>query len=257
MHKSCSTLKNLDGISHGFFTRMGGVSDGIYGSLNCGYGSGDERGKVAENRARVAESLGAKTPDILTAYQVHSASAVIVESPFSPDNAPQADALVTRIPGIVLGVLTADCTPILLADPEARVIATAHAGWKGAVGGIIDGTLAAMQRLGADNKRVIATIGPCIAQASYEVGADFRATFLAENPENVRFFKESRSREGHFHFDLGGFVQQKLVQAGVARVEWLAYDTCADEAEFFSYRRTTLRGEGAYGRQVSAIMLQE
>lgn len=257
MHKSCSTLKTAKGVSHGFFTRAGGVSGGIYGSLNCGYGSGDERGKVAANRARVAKALGAKTPDILTAYQIHSPTAVIVGAPFTPDSAPQADALVTRTTGIVLGVLTADCTPVLLADPEARVIASAHAGWKSAVGGIIDNTLAAMHQLGADNSRIIATIGPCIAIESYEVSGDFRDRFLAESSTNAQFFLPSPVRKGHFHFDLGMYVQQKLVQAGVGRVEWMAHDTCANEAEFFSYRRATLRGEPAYGRQVSAIMLQE
>lgn len=242
---------------HGFFTRSGGVSDGIYGSLNCGYGSGDERGKVAANRRRVAEALGAKTNDILTCYQIHSPTAVTVEKAFAQEDTPQADALVTRTPGVVLGILTADCAPVLFADAKAGVIGAAHAGWKGAIGGVVENTLTAMGKLGAKKHDITATIGPCIAQASYEVGADFYDRFVAQSPDYKAFFAPSTRREGHFHFDLGGFVQQILVKAGVGRVEWLAHDTCAQEAEFFSYRRATLRSEPAYGRQVSAIMLRE
>jgi YfiH family protein len=237
-------------IAHGFFGRTGGVSTGIYASLNCGLGSGDDLAAVQENRDRVA---GRMKGDLVTLYQIHSDKAVSVTSPWH-DNRPEADAMVTATPGIVLGILTADCAPVLFADSAAGVIGAAHAGWKGALGGVVESTLAAMEALGAQRTRIAAAIGPCIAQNSYEVSADFRDHFLASQAGNDRFFILS-DRPQHFRFDLENYVVHRLEEAGVGAIEPLRSDTYAAEADFFSFRRTTHRGEPNYGRQISAIAL--
>ena len=224
-------------LAHGFFGRAGGVSDGIFASLNCGPGSGDERAKVMENRRRVSDALGGR---LLTLYQIHSAEAVTVAAPW--EQGPQADAMATNVPGLALGILTADCAPVLFADAEARVIGAAHAGWKGAAGGVTDAAIAAMESLGARRERIAAAIGPCISQANYETGPEFRERF------DAKFFAGR-------HFDLEAYVAERLAKAGIASVERLAACTYARENDFFSYRRATHRGESDYGRQVSAIML--
>lgn len=254
MFLTCPELSGHASIRHGFFTRRGGVSEGIYASLNCGPGSGDNLAHVAENRARVAAALHAPTYSLCTAYQIHSATAVIIDKPFSPDNIPQADALVTNTPGIALGILTADCLPILFSDPQARVIGAAHSGWKGAIGGVIEDTLDKMLSLGAQKTRIHATIGPAIAQASYEVGTEFYERFLAERPENNVFFAAS-AREGHYLFNLPAYAKARLAAAGITQINLLAHDTRLQENDFFSFRRATLAKEPAYGRQISAITL--
>ncbi|MBV9522624.1 MAG: peptidoglycan editing factor PgeF [Alphaproteobacteria bacterium] len=253
------TLGSLDeasGIRHGFFTRAGGVSDGLYRSLNCGFGSGDAPEKVSENRARAMAALGLAPERLVTCYQIHSAEVAILEEPWRRENNPRADALVTTRRGIALGILTADCVPVLLGDPEGGVIGAAHAGWKGALGGVLEATVAAMVRLGAAPSRIHAAIGPAIAQRSYEVGAEFPGPFLAADPGNARFFMPS-VREGRFMFDLGGYVEHRLRGAGIVTAERAACDTAAEEQRFFSYRRACLKGETDYGRGLSAIVLEE
>jgi len=244
-----------EGISHGFFTRQGGVSGGIYSALNCGLGSKDDPSLVRENRARVARTLGAERPEVLTLYQVHSTTALVVDKPFPPGQVPRADALVTRTPGLVIGALAADCTPVLFADPQARVIAAAHAGWRGALAGVLESTIETMVSLGAERRRIRAAIGPCINQSAYEVGPEFEAEFLNASPENTRFFvrpePHARSR-----FDLPGYVEHRLLQAGLDVVERRSLCTYENESLFFSYRRATHRKEpDDYGRQISAIVL--
>ncbi len=239
------------GVSHGFFTRQGGVSEGIYGSLNCGFGSADDHDRVAENRARVTKALP-PAEALVTMYQVHSPDVARVEDPWTPEAAPKADAMVTDRSGVALGVLTADCAPVLLADPEARVIGAAHAGWRGAVGGVVGAVVAAMTELGAAPARIHAAVGPTIGPASYEVGDDVRASFLAADPGNAVHFKVSGDR---WLLDLPGYVRRQLEAAGVGGPMVLSRDTLSDEAAFFSYRRTCKRGETDYGRQVSAIVL--
>jgi YfiH family protein len=246
------TANNLKhgGIAHGFFGRTGGVSTGIYDSLNCGPGSGDELAAVTQNRSRVAARM---TGELITLYQIHSDRTVVVLTSWN-ENRPQADAMVTATPGIALGILTADCAPVLFADPQARVIGAAHAGWKGALGGVIESALAAMETLGADRSRIAAAIGPCIAQDSYEVGAEFRERFAHVDSANGRFFRAS-DKADHFRFDLENYVVHRLAGAGLANVHALNADTYTREADFFSFRRTTHRGERNYGRQISAIAL--
>jgi YfiH family protein len=239
-------------VTHGFFGREGGVSGGIFDSLNCGFGSGDAREAVAENRARVAAALGAK--DLLTVYQTHSPHVEVVRTPWQPGAAPRADAMVSDQPGIALGILTADCAPVLFADTEAGVIGAAHAGWKGAFGGVLEATLDAMRTLGAEPARITAVIGPAISSASYEVGPEFYDRFIAEAADNARFFTAS-ARAGHHLFDLPGYVGGRLKRAGVSRVADIAACTYAKEQTYFSYRRTTHRREADYGRNVSAILL--
>jgi len=247
-------LAQLDGVQHRFFTRRGGVSEGLYSSLNCGYGSGDSPDNVKENRRRAAAEFALGETDLLTVHQIHSTDVLTVaDRRWTSPGAPKADALVTDRPGVVLGVLSADCAPVLFADPEARVIGAAHAGWKGALGGVTDTTLAAMEALGARRERVHAVIGPCIAGASYEVGPEFPAPFLAQDAANQRFFGPS-TRAGHFMFDLPGYLLQRLARAGVA-ASATGHDTRAGEDEFFSYRRNTLNGVRDYGRGLSAIAL--
>jgi hypothetical protein len=246
--------KNLQNASHGFFGRRGGVSNGIFASLNCGPGSGDERANVIENRKRVADTLSPNTP-LLTLYQIHSGNAVTVTAPWNIGDGPQADAMVTNVPNLALGILTADCAPVLFADPEAKVIGAAHAGWKGALDGVTDSTIAAMEALGAKRNRIAAAIGPCISQTNYEVGPEFRDRFLESDPAFARFFVPS-DRPDHFRFDLEGFVAQRLDAADLASVERLSTCTYAAEDDFFSFRRATHREEKDYGRQVSAIMVR-
>jgi len=248
------TLKALDGVRHGFFTREGGVSEGIFASLNCGFGSSDEAAKVAENRARIAASLGVPTDRLATCHQIHSAEAVIVETVWPREDNPRADGMATRTPGVALGILTADCAPVLFSDPASGVIGAAHAGWKGAVSGILEATVAAMERLGARRDRIGAGIGPCIAQDSYEVGPEFPAPFLAEDPANEAFFAPGH-REGRFQFDLTGYVAKRLRRMGLGTVQSANRDTAAEPQSFYSYRRMCLQGEADYGRQISAISL--
>ena len=252
------TAKPLDvlpHIRHGFFTREGGVSKGIYASLNCGYGSNDERDAVRENRARIASSLSVEREKLLTAYQIHSARVVEVTQPWTPEAAPEADAMVTAEPNIALGILTADCAPVLFADKEARVIGAAHAGWKGATGGVLEATINAMEKLGAKRQTIAAAVGPCISQEAYEVGPEFHAAFMNENPDNSRWFTPSE-KDAHFMFDLPGYVGERLAKAGIGTVALLGRCTYQDEKRFFSYRRTTHRQEDDYGRQISALMLR-
>ena len=249
-----ASLAALPGVRHAFFTREGGVSEGLYASLNCGLGSGDDKERVAENRARAVSHLGLSTGALATCYQVHSPTVVEATEPWARDAAPRADAMVTTRKGLALGILTADCAPILFADAEAGVIGAAHAGWRGAAFGVIEATLDAMQKHGARPERVAAAIGPCIGPSSYEVGPEFPAPFLADDPATQRFFRAA-AREGHWMFDLPGYVAWRLGRAGLARVERLPHDTAADEARFFSWRRTSLRGQKDYGRLLSAIAL--
>jgi YfiH family protein len=240
----------LDGIAHGFFTRQGGTSTGIYASLNCGFGSDDDGSNVAANRERVLAQLGMPGRPLVMVHQIHSATVVTVEQPWARSDNPRADAMVTNRPGLCLGILTADCVPLLFADPVAGVIGAAHAGWKGALGGVAEATIAAMCRLGAVPGRIAAAIGPAIQQASYEVGPEFHAGFA----ESARFFR-GPAPDGRYHFDLPGFVEARLAALGLARIGNTGLDTCADETRFFSYRRATVRREPDYGRQLSVIAL--
>ena len=241
------------GVRHGFFTRQGGVSQGIYASLNTGVGSKDDPAAVAENRRRIAEHLGGTPDDYAACYQIHSAIAHVAQSGWKGER-PEGDAAATAMPGVICAVLTADCAPILFADRKAGVVAAAHAGWKGALGGIIQATVDAMVGLGADPRRMVAVVGPCIAQESYEVGADYQHRFEAETPGSGRFFIPGQTPDKRM-FDLPGFVLWRLEQAGVADAAWTGHDTRADEALFFSNRRAFLAGEPDFGRLMSAISL--
>ena len=242
----------LGTIPHGFLGRRGGVSTGIHAGLNVGWGSDDERAAIAENRRRAVAAVlpGAA---LVTVHQVHSPDVVTVTAPWPDDARPKADALVTNRPGLLLGILTADCAPVLLADVEAGVIGAAHAGWRGALAGVTDSTIAAMEALGAKRERIAAAIGPCIAQTSYEVDDAFEARFVVADTFNARFFR--LGREGHAWFDLEGYVAMRLETAGVDTVEKLGLDTYADEPRFYSYRRATHRGEPGYGREIAVIGL--
>ena len=237
-------------VPHGFLGRRGGVSTGVHAGLNVGLGSDDDPTAIAENRRHAAEAVlpGGR---LVTVFQVHSADAVTVADPWDDAARPHADALVTDRPGLALGILTADCAPVLLADAEAGVVGAAHAGWKGAIGGVTDATLAAMEKRGARRERIAAAIGPCIARASYEVDDAFQHRFEAEDPANERFF--APGRDGHAQFDLEGYVAHRLAAAGVRTVEMMGLDTYADADRFYSFRRATLRGEPDYGRQISII----
>ena len=245
----------LTGIRHGFFTRHGGVSDGPYATLNGGLGSRDSATSVAENRARMADALGVKPHALLTAYQTHSPDVVIIDTPWSADARPRADAIVTRTPGLAVGVTTADCGPILFVEPVAGVIGAAHAGWRGALAGITDATVAAMKTLGARPEHIRVALGPMIRQQNYEVGPDLITRFAAD-AANKRFFAAA-ARNGHALFDLAGYIHARLLRAGVRQVEDLAFCTYADAGQFFSFRRSTHLGESDYGRQVSAIAIEE
>ncbi|MFN3260430.1 MAG: peptidoglycan editing factor PgeF [Pikeienuella sp.] len=242
-----------DGLTfpHGFFTRAGGVSAGLYASLNCGPGSRDEPAAVAENRARAAAALGAA--HLLTVHQIHSAEAVTVSAPF-PGERPKADAMATATPGLALGALSADCAPVLFEDRDARVVASAHAGWRGALAGVTDAAIAAMEGLGAARSRIRAAVGPTISQRAYEVGPEFLEEFLADDGENARFFAGGAG--DRMMFDLPGYLLARLRAAGVS-AEWTGHCTYSDEARFYSYRRSTHRGEPDYGRLLAAISLPE
>jgi YfiH family protein len=246
----------LTGIRHAFFTRSGGVSTGLYASLNGGVGSQDDAGKVVENRARMAAALGVEPRRLLTAYQSHSPNVVVAEAPWTTGDRPRADAIVTRMRALAIGVTTADCGPVLLADPRTGVIGAAHAGWRGALTGVVEATVAAMERLGAARGQIRAAIGPMIRQTSYEVGPDLVARFRAEDPAASRFFAPAK-REAHAMFDLAGYIAARLKRAGITAVEDTGLCTYADPERFFSYRRTMHHAEADYGRHVNAIALTD
>ncbi len=245
-------LSALPGVRHAFFTRQGGVSKGLFDSLNVGRGSSDEAADVGENRARAAGWFGVMPDALNTCYQIHSARALTAEAPWGRYR-PEGDGVVTDQRSVVCGALHADCAPVLIADPKARVVAAAHAGWKGALTGIVAETVAAMERLGANRADMVAAVGPCISQASYEVGEEFEATFLEADPAHAAWF--APGAPGKRQFDLPGFVLSRLADAGVTRAEWVGRDTCTDDALFFSNRRAFKQGEPDYGRLLSAIML--
>lgn len=247
-------LARLPGLRHAFFTRKGGVSDGIYESLNGGTGSNDAPAHIAENRARMAAAVGVASDHFLTCYQIHSPTVVVAEEPWTGENRPRADAIVTRVKGLAIGVSTADCGPVLLADASAGVIGAAHAGWRGALAGVTDATIAAMEELGADRRRIVAALGPMIRQPNYEVGQDLVGQFLAADRSNDRFFRPS-VKASHAMFDLAGYVAARLVQAEIATIDDIGLCTYADPDRFFSYRRATHRGEMDYGRHINAIAL--
>ncbi len=248
-------LQRLPGVRHAFFTRQGGVSQGVYASLNVGRGSRDDPAAVAQNRVRAAGHFGQPVERLLACYQVHSAKAVIAEAPWG-DARHEVDGVVTATPGLVCAALSADCAPVLFADPQARVVAAAHAGWRGALGGIVAATVAKMVDQGAEPARIIAVVGPCIAPKSYEVGEDFLQAFMDQAPEAAPFFT-SGATAAKRQFDLPGFVLDRLTRAGVGETAWVGHDTCAEEDAFFSNRRAVHRGEGDYGRLLSAIVLEE
>jgi YfiH family protein len=247
-----SPLLEAAGVRHAFFTRRGGVSEGIYASLNAGLGSRDDPAAVRENRRRAAARLGAEA--LVTGYQVHSARAAIAEGPW-PGQAPECDAVASRTPGLACGALAADCAPVLLVDPQARVIGAAHAGWKGALGGVVEAAVVQMERLGARRERLRAAVGPCIGPASYEVGLEFLDRFVAADPAFGGFFAAGAAADKRL-FDLPGFVLGRLRAAGVGACEWIGRDTCADGDLFFSNRRAFKQGEADYGRLLSAIVLE-
>jgi len=247
-------LEALDGIRHAFFTREGGVSSGVYEGLNGGTGSNDKPEHITENRARMAAAVGVTPENFLTAYQIHSPDVVVAEKPWPQSDRPRADAIVTKVPGLAIGISTADCGPVLFADPQARVLGAAHAGWRGAFGGVIEATLAAMEKLGADRDRVVAAAGPMISQPNYEVGQELVDRFVAADPANARFFAPA-TRAGHAMFDLPGYVVARLKASGVRHVENLAVCTYGNPAQFYSYRRSTHRAEPDYGRHINAIAL--
>jgi YfiH family protein len=244
----------LDGIRHGFFTRQGGVSGGLYASLNGGVGSNDKTEHVAENRARMAAAVGVEPHRFLTCYQIHSPQVVVAEAPWAPEARPHADAIVTRMRALAIGISTADCGPVLLADPNARVIGAAHAGWRGALAGVVEAAVEIMERLGAERREIRAALGPMIRQPNYEVGPDLIARFAAEDPASNRFFAPA-ARDGHALFDLAGYIGARLTRAGIRHVADVGFCTYADAERFFSFRRTTHRAETDYGRHVNAIAL--
>ena len=239
-------------IRHGFFTRVGGVSEGVYAGLNIGVGSSDDPSSVAENRRRVASAMSVDAAYLLTPYQIHSPDVIVVREPFAGER-PKADAIVTDRPGVAIGVSTADCGPILYADAEAGVIGAAHAGWKGAIGGVLENTIDAMEALGAQRARIVAVLGPSISQPNYEVGPEFVERFVADDADNARWFAPAE-RPGHAMFDLNGYTVERLGRAGV-QAGALNRCTYAEEDLFYSFRRTTHRKEADYGRQISAIVM--
>jgi YfiH family protein len=245
------TADSLAPLRHGFFTRRGGASSGVFSGLNCGPGSSDQSEIVQINRARVAEAMGVAPDYLITVHQVHSADVVTVTGPMG--TRPRADAMVTDVPGVALAVLTADCQPVLFADVANGVIGAAHAGWRGALDGVLEATVAGMEGLGADRRRIRAVIGPSISQAAYEVGPEFIEAFLAEDSDNARFFANGEG--GRYQFDLPGFGLHRLRQSGIGQAEWTRHCTYADPERFYSYRRTTHAGEADYGRLISVIRL--
>ncbi|HVT56066.1 MAG TPA: peptidoglycan editing factor PgeF [Xanthobacteraceae bacterium] len=254
MKVESSALKALPGIRHAFFTREGGVSTGIYASLNGGLGSKDDFANVQENRRRMASALGVPDGHLVSCYQIHSADVIVAEIPWTRADAPRADAIVCKTPALAVGVSIADCGPVLFADGEAKVIGCAHAGWKGALTGVLEATIDKMESLGAARARIKAAIGPLIRQDSYEVGPEFVTRFRDADHKNIRFFAPS-DREHHSLFDLPGYIAMRLKKAGVGTVDDLCLDTYSDEDRFFSYRRTTHKGEPDYGRLIAAIAL--
>ena len=249
------TLAEAKGCRHAFFTREGGVSGGLYQSLNCGYGSDDDQGNVTENRQRICCTLDLPAAALVTSYQVHGTNVVSVKEPWSHEVAPKADGLVTKTPGVALGILTADCAPVLFTDRDAGVIGACHAGWRGALHGIIESTLTAMDRLGAKRSQISAAIGPCIAQNSYQVGPVFRDQFLAIDQGYDGYFDPDD--DNRYRFDLPGFVLERLKDAGISDACWVGMDTCDEELPFFSYRRSTNNEESDFGRGLSVITLSE
>jgi polyphenol oxidase len=241
-------------IRHAFFTREGGVSEGLFASMNCGFGSGDDPEKVSRNRGIAADALGLAADRLITCYQIHSPTVLTVETPWRREESPRADGMVTAQPGIALGVLAADCAPVLFADSEAGVIGAAHGGWRGALTGVMETTVAAMTALGARAERIRAGIGPCIAQESYEVGPEFPGRFAEVDAESGRFFVPA-ARAEHFRFDLPGYIAHRLARLGLGAIASSACDTVADPKRFFSYRRACLTGERDYGRALAAITL--
>jgi polyphenol oxidase len=247
-------LSAVPGLRHAFFSREGGVSDGIYARLNGGLGSNDDPAAVAENRRRMAEQMGVPPSHFLGVHQIHSPDAVVATEPWQGASRPRADAIVTRTEGLAIGITAADCGPLLLVDPDARVIGAAHAGWKGALTGIVESTVAAMEKLGAERANIVTAIGPLIRQPSYEVGTEFVERFMEEDAENTLFFLPA-AREGHAMFDLAGFIRARLENAGVLVIDDIGIDTYSDQ-RFFSYRRSVHRKEPDYGRHVHAIVLE-
>jgi YfiH family protein len=245
-------LDALAGIRHGFFGRQGGVSQGIYANLNAGPGSKDDGEAVRENRTRIAGAIGVAPEKLLSLYQIHSATALFVDAVW--ESRPEADAMVTKTPGLALTALAADCAPVLFAEPGARVIGTAHAGWKGALGGVLEAAVAEMERAGANRKRIVAAIGPCIAPASYEVGPEFRDRFLAADPRSEEFFAAGAG--DRFFFDLPHYCAGRLAQLGLGMIDIVEADTCALEEEFFSNRRAVKNGQADFGRNCAVIMLE-
>ena len=253
MTLASSLLSAIPGLRHAFFSREGGVSEGIYAGLNGGTGSNDDAARVAENRRRMAEQMGVAPDRLLTLYQVHSPDVVVATAPWDGGARPKADAIVTSTEGLAIGVTAADCGPILLVDPGARVIGAAHAGWKGALTGVLESTVDAMEKLGADRSGIVAAIGPMIRQNSYEVGSEFVERFLEADAEHAMFFLPAE-RDRHAMFDLAGFIRMRLENAGVLMIDDIGVDTYSDE-RFYSYRRSVHRKEPDYGRHVHAIAL--
>ena len=248
-----SSELNYKGITHGFFTRTGGVSKGIYNGLNVGQGSNDDKGHVSENRSRVAAHCGVSLENLASLYQIHSPDVITLTGPVDSENRPKADGMVTATPGLAIGVLTADCGPVLFLDPVKNVIGAAHAGWKGATGGVLESTLSSMEGLGASRENIIAVLGPTISQKNYEVGPEFVDTLLTLSSENTAYFSPSQ-KPGHSMFDLPAYIVARLTGLGV-KANWTGQCTYADEDLFFSYRRTTHRNEPDYGRQISVISI--
>ncbi|HYF22455.1 MAG TPA: peptidoglycan editing factor PgeF [Caulobacteraceae bacterium] len=248
-----SPVLELPGVRHAFFTRRGGVSTGLYDSLNLGLGSKDDPEAVRENRRRAAAAFDQPAERLLTCYQIHSVIVRVAEAPWEQPRR-QGDGVVTATPGLVCGALSADCAPVLLADPEARIVGAAHAGWKGALDGVVESAVSVMVAQGARRDRIRAAVGPCIGPDSYEVGPEFLERFKHHDPDSERFFRPAATADRRL-FDLPGFVLRRLEQAGIAGAEWIGRDTCAEEAEFFSNRRAFKRGEGDYGRLLSAVAL--
>ncbi|WP_419899601.1 peptidoglycan editing factor PgeF [Roseomonas sp. USHLN139] len=248
------TADPLSGLPHGFFTRRGGVSTGGFASLNCSLSGKDDAAAVATNRARAMAALGLPAGALCGLTQVHGTAVAVLTEPVPPESRPTADAMVTRVPGLALGIVTADCGPVLFADREAGVVGAAHAGWRGAVAGMLEATLDAMEGLGANRRKITAVVGPCIRQASYEVGAELRDAVLARAEADARFLVPGR-RDGHWQFDLAGYCAARLVAAGAGLVAVIPADTFAEPQRFFSHRRRTLAGEGPIGHQLSAIAL--
>ncbi|MCF6220421.1 MAG: peptidoglycan editing factor PgeF [Robiginitomaculum sp.] len=262
--KFAPAFDGLSGISHGFFGRGGGVSKGKYASLNTGHGSGDDKAHVAENRKRVAEAMGTKSAHLLSNHQIHSSEVVVVERPWSASAQPKADGMVTRVPGLALSALSADCSPVLFADMGAGVIGAAHAGWRGALAGVTDATIAAMVGLGAKRKNIVAAIGPCLGAKHFEVGPEFVGEFISENLGNAKFFRKGQIRKGQnviksdrSYFDIKAYLLQKLARAGVKNAVALPDCTYASHKDYFSYRHNYHNGITDYGRNISVIMINQ